>query len=343
MRVSREEFLQCLESVQAGLAPREIMEQSTCLIFKTGSVYSYNGEVFCQAKSKLSKDITGAVKATPLLETIRKLLEDEVEIEQKEGELVISGKRKQAGIRMEKDILLTVDEVEKPTSWHKLHEDFNDAIALVQGCAGRDETQFALTCIHLHPKWIEACDRYQITRYRMPTGVSDKTLVRKDSIKHIVALGVTEFSETASWLHFRNDRVQLSCRRFLEDYPDLKPYLDVQGQQAKLPKGLQEAVERADVFSQENADYNFVGVELSPGWLKLRGEGASGWYTEKKKIDYAGRTFSFMISPKILSELAKKYNTCEVSEDKLKVNGGKWKYVTVLNRAEENGHAKEEE
>ncbi len=344
MKVHREEWLQALMSVQAGLAPREIQEQSTCFVFKDGMVYTYNGEVMCSAKSKLDKKIKGAVKAIPLLNTLQKLVEEEVDVAQTEAELVISGKRKQAGITMENEILLLTEEVEKPAKWTKLHEDFSDAIGLVKESACNDASENTLTCIHIHPKWIEACDRYQITRYKMPTGVTEKTLVRKESIKHIVGLGMTEFCETKSWLHFRSGTgVVISCRRFVEEYPPLAEYLKVEGTETALPKGIQEAVDRAEIFSKENADCNQVEVNLTKGLMVLRGLGISGWYSEKKKINYEGKDLKFLINPKILVETAKRSNTCIISEDKIKVEGGRWKYVTVLSKPSDNGHSESTE
>lgn len=342
MKVNREDWLLALKSVSAGLAPREIQEQSTCLIFKEGLVFTYNGEVMCSARSKLDKKIQGAVKAVPLVATLEKLPDEEIEVTQTDSELIISGKRRQAGVTMEAEILLLTEEVDKPTKWVKLHEDFADAVGIVKDSACNDASENTLTCVHIHPKWIEACDRFQITRYKMPTGVNEKTLVRKESIKHIVGLGMTELCETKSWLHFRNPNgVTISCRRFVEEFPPLADYLKVEGTETALPKGLQEVVDRAEIFSKEVSDNNQVHVELRKGLLILKGMGISGWYQEKKKLSYDGREFSFMINPKILAETAKKSNKCVISQDKIKVEGGKWKYVTVLGKVGDNGHVQE--
>jgi hypothetical protein len=144
---------------------------------------------------------------------------------------------------------------------------------------------------------------------------------------------MTEFAETKSWLHFRNSSgITISCRRFVEDFPPLADYLKVEGTETALPKGLQEAVDRAEVFSKENTDNNLVVVELRKGLLVLKANGISGWYAEKKKLAYEGKEFSFQINPRILAETAKKSNKCVISQDKIKVEGGKWKYVTVLGK-----------
>lgn len=331
--VNRENLLSQLELVQPGLSPREIVEQSSCFIFKAGTVQTYNDEIACSHKCDLK--LTGAVQAAPLMAVLRKLAEEELEVEQTEGELILKGKKRRAGIRMEKDILLPIDSVEQPGSWKALPEDFGDAIQIVEQCAGKDESKFTTTCIHIHPKYVEAFDNYQASRYKVKTGFTQETLVRRDSLKHITTLGMTEFSETETWVHFRNSSgLTLSCRRFIEEYPPLDKILDVHGTKATLPKGLAEAADKAEIFSSENADNNQVTVELRPGKLRITGQGTSGWYSEIKNLSYEGTPISFTIAPKLLMALTQKHNECEIAEERLKVDGGRFIYVTCLGKVE---------
>lgn len=340
--VNREILLHLLESVQPGLSSREIIEQSSCFVFQAGSVMTYNDEVACSMPCDVK--LEGAVQSAPLLAILRKLSEEDIELEAAEGELVIHGKRRRAGITREEKVLLPVDKVEKPGKWKPLHEDFLEGIKMVQHCASHDESQFSLTCVHVHPTWLEACDNSQATRVKMETGVKASTLVRRDSIKHVVSMGMTEFNETESWIHFRNERgLVLSCRRYVETYPDLKAILTFDGDPIVLPKGLGEAADKAAIFSAENSDDNQVSVDLRPGKLRIRGTGASGWFEERRKIDYDGKELSFLIAPSLLIDLVSKHNEAEITEGRLRVNGGKWRYVTCLSRpAADKGEEKEE-
>ncbi len=333
-RIDRMELLQRLEAIQPGLSPRDIVEQSSCFVFKDGLIQTYNDEIACRIKSPFK--FTGAVTAAPLLAILNKLKEDDVEVEPTEEELLIIGKKRRAGIRMDAEITLPIDSVEKPKKWRPIHEDFVEAISIVHECAGTNQEEFALTCVHIHPKYIEACDNHQLTRYRISSGVTVAALVRRDAIKHIISLDMTEFAETETWIHFRNPTgLMLSCRRFIEEFPNLSPILKVEGEPTTLPKGLADAADKAEVFSKENADDNQVMVELRPGKLRIKGTGTSGWYSEVKKLKYNGKAISFQISPRLLMELTKRHNECLVSEERLKVDGGKWVYVSCLGKVEE--------
>lgn len=342
-RVNREKFLHTLESVQPGLSPREIIEQSSCFVFKGGEVFSYNDEVACRCNTDLPEEVEGSVQADPLLNILRKLPEDEIEIEVGETEFLVKGKKRQAGIRMEKEILLPVGSVERPKKWSPLHEHFAEAVGIVQQCAGKDESQFSLTCVHIHPEWVEACDNFQLCRWEMATGLKKSTLVRQSAIKHITSLGVTEFSETSNWLHFRTGSLVFSCRRYVEDFPDLAGILEVgEAIKTSLPKGLADAADKAAVFSAENTDNNQIFLSLSQGRLKVRGEGVSGWYWETKRMNYDGPPLEFYISPELLIDLLKRHTDCLLSTERLKVDTGSYTYVSCLGAVRDKEQESEE-
>ncbi len=329
MRINREKLLSQLESIMPGISTREIIEQSSCFVFKNKTVMTYNDEIACTQKSCLP--VEGAIQAMPLVSILRKLKEDELEITTSKEELLIKGKRKKAGIRMDAEILLPIDSVEKPKGWKDLPDDFADAISIVQHCSGRDATKFSLTCVHLTPKWVEACDGYQAARYRIKMDMEKPTLVRKESIKYIVELDMSKFNETKNWIHFKNSSgLILSCRRWVEDFPKLSKLLKVEGTPTKFPKGLVEAVEKAEIFAAENAEDNQVTIELRPNKLRITGRGASGYYQEVKDIKYKGPSLSFRIATELFADLIRHHNSCEVTSDRLKVDTGKYSYVTVL-------------
>jgi len=343
VKLGREEFLHTLESVQAGVSAKEILEQSDCFILQGGKVITFNDEISCKAKSGLPKEITGAVKAEKLLELLRKLPEEHVEVS-KEGQnlIVKAGKRKRATVRMEEEIRLPLDVIEKPGEWQELHDDFGEAINLVQYCASKDANRFALMCVQIHPEYVMACDNLQLCQWRVATGLENPILVKQVGIKHITSAGVTHFSETEKWIHFANQNgLVISCRRYIEEYPDLSEFLTCEGPSIALPKGLTEAADRARIFSKDSTEGDRVLVELKSGEVTITGEGTHGKYQEDRKASYTGPDLGFMISPDLLTDLVKRYSECVVSPDRLKVDGGSYVYVACLTRPSTNGHAEE--
>lgn len=341
MRVNRKELLGQLEAVAPGLSKRGDLEQSDCFAFDGGRVYTFNDEVACSVPCPL--ELKGAVAAKPLLGLLRKLTEDELDVEvmaggavpdehvTTTGELVLKGKRRRAGIRMEGELLLPVDSIGTPKGWRPLPEGFSEAVGIVASSAGRDESQFVLTCVHIAPEWLEACDQFQLCRYPMATGLKKPMLLRATSLRFVAGVDVTEWGRSDGWMHFRNPvGLMLSCRSDVENYPSLDKLLEADGVRTVWPKELAEAVDKAEIFSGEVADANMVEVSLGGGRLKLEGRGPSGWYTEQKKAEYVGEPMSFMISPKLLREIVRRTDHCFVSGNRLRVDGGKFTYVACI-------------
>jgi len=335
MRQDREELLRKLEAVAPGLATREAVEQSSCFVFDKGRLMTFNDEVACSIACDIG--VTGAVAAKPLLELLGKMAEKEIDISMKEGggEILVKGKRRRAGITLEAEITLPVWAIVPPKEWGKLDPEFADAVGVVQQCASKDQNRFHLTCIHITPGYVEACDNFQIARYPIKTGVAGECLVKRDSLKHVTGLGMTEVSETETWLHFRNPTgLILSVRREVLDFEILDEILATTGTPTTLPGGLAEAVGKAEIFSGENSENNVVIVQLRPGELRLRGVGVTGWYEERKDVKWEGGALAFSIAPKLLVEITTRANDCYIAPNILKVDGGKFQYVTCLGKVE---------
>lgn len=332
MKVKREKLLCALETVSPGLSAKEIVEQSGCFVFRGGQVITFNDETAYSAKCKVGFE--GAVLSAPLLALLRKLSEDDLEVTATEGEIRIRGQRREAGVRLEQEITLPVEGIEEATEWKPLPEGLLDAVNVVQSCASADESQFVLTCVHIHPEWVEACDNFQLARYPLDTGLSKPTLIRRTSLKGVVGMEFSEFSETDNWLHFRKaDGLTVSCRRYMEQYPSLDGFLKAGGVVVAMPKGLDVAVAKAQVFC-EDKDAARVTVELRSRKARVSGMGANGWFRETLTAEYDGEELQFVIDPRLLLEIIRRAEKIEVQPGKLSVSGGRFSYVTCTAKVE---------
>lgn len=335
MRFDRDDLLRKLEAVSPGLAVKEAVEQSSCFVFKGGRVITFNDEVAASMDCDIG--ITGAVAAKPLLDLLGKLVETVVDISPAPNgaEIIVKGKRRRAGITLEAEITLPIGSIEPPDEWADVGVEFADAVGVVQQCASKDANNFHLTCIHLTPDCVEACDNFQLARYPVDTGLTAECLIKKDSLKHVVGLGMTEVSETKTWVHYRNPTgLMLSVRREMLEFEDISAILEMDGVPTTLPGGLAEAVEKAEIFSAENAENNVVVVQLKAGKLRLRGIGASGWYEEIKDVKWDGEPLAFNMAPKLLVDITARTNDCFIAPGRLKIDGGKFVYVTCLGKVD---------
>ena len=332
-RIDRKDLLRVLSSVAPGLASREVIEQTSCYVFDGDRVMTYNDEIACVTNTGLM--LTGAIQSRSFLELIEKFTEDTIGISVEGDEIVVHGKGRRAGFVREQEILLPFNSMERPDpkSWKLLHKDFIEGVRIVKECASRDESQRDMVCVHICKKWIEASDNFQAIRMNMKTGVDAPTLVRHDALQSIVDLDMEQFAETPSWIHFRNnDGLVLSCRRYVntKDFPNLLPLFEKVGGKLTLPGGLAEAAEKAAVFATEHSDRGQLKVSLKPGALLVSSVGTSGWFKESRKVQYHGPVIRFLISPAMLSNISEKHKECLVTEGRLLVDGGKYRYVSCL-------------
>lgn len=334
MRIDREKFLTILEMVKPGLSQREFLEQSSCYVFQDGKVMTFNDEIACRMDIPIK--ITGAIQAVTLLDILSKLDDPVLKVrENDKGELEFRGKKKGFGVNKDAEIFLPINQVEMPTKWHPLPKEFTEAVGLVQNCVSSDESRFLLTCIHVHPDYVEACDNLQIMRYQMKMGLKSPILMRGTSIKYITSLAMDEVAITKAWTHFRNQAgLIFSCRKYVEDYPPLDRLVELDGHPITIPKGVKDASERAAVFASDKSGDPLAMVSISSDAIRIRGEGLSGWYEESKSINYEGPPLRFSISPDLLRYISDQYSEAHISPDRLKVSGNRWEYVTVLGTTE---------
>jgi len=336
--VARSELMKSLVAVDAGLSNRDILEQSSCYIFREGRIWTYNDDVACSIPLPPPMEkMECAVPAVELRGLLARLDEERVDIslddeEQiAEGQLVLKTKRRRAGIRVHLQIASPVGEISLPERWDKIPDGLEEAVDTVHECAGKDESTFVLTCLRFTSAGVEASDGYQAIRYRLKTGLNNPILVKQREMMKVIKLDLEEWAMTESWLHSRNSAGLIaSCRRWNERYPNLTPYFEVSGQETTLPKSLVEAVSKVEIFVDTKTNIAGLTVDLNSTRLLLRGEGPVGWYEERQRVQYSGKALRFRIAPRLLREVCHRSDRCVIGEDKLQVVGDHYIYVTCL-------------
>ncbi len=332
MLVNRKELLRKLECVADGLARTPSVSQSDCFVFKDGKLHTFNETVACILPFDLG--VTGAVSSKELLQVLKKHDKDELDVFEEEGNLIIKVPQEKTSIRMEDKIRLPL-KMDSPERWRPLPQDFWEAVSFVQNCCAKKDKKQLLTCVHLSNKWVEASDRYQVARWYIDLDLVRPILIRREALKGAAGLSMTEFGESQSWAHFRNAAgLVLSCRRYLEEYPNMTSFLDVTGKTLKLPKELDGALSRASVFADTD-DLGFVRVDLRRDKLKITGTGANGKHRAVRDCSFDGEEMSFGANPKILSEIGKKTDTAVLSKGRMKFSSDKWVFVAVTANVDE--------
>ena len=340
--LDRSKFLHALASVQGGLSlGRETVVQGSCFVFKDGHVMTFNDEVFCRHPlPQTDLGFEGAIPAKNLLDMMGKFSTDTVKLSFDDGKLVVTGGRRRAGFAVESEILMQLDAVEEPETWHKADPCFGVAIGRAANCADNDEQHFYRSCVHIGDGWVEACNSLHMIRCttQTPPGDGATFLVRGSAAKPLEGLNVEEIALTKTWLAVREvGGLEYYVRRYTDDYPQLDSLFEesTDGVEFRSPNGLGDALDKATMFANESESGN-ITVRMSAGECIIKGTGETGWFEESLPVSYAGGLLGFATNPKIFKQFVERYNTGVIFNERLRVgNASDFIYVTSLERIED--------
>lgn len=313
--------------VEAGLSESATSSQSDCVIFRKGRVYSLSREIACSIISGLPEELDGAIAAHRLIQLLRRMPDDIVEMEARNGDLLIEGEHERLASFSIAKIEAPIGLVERPKEWLPLDESFAEAVRMVAACT-KKKGAFLHECIHIQKDHMEASDNLRMIRYQIQTPVNRPILVRATTLRSMTDLGMTKIAITEEWLHFRNPAgLRLSLRAYLpERYPPLEDFLRIRGQSVLLPDGITDMTRRAAITSEDES----VEISIHKNRLYVEGKCREAKYREAKKIRYQGPDLSFMIPHRLLVDLTQGHRSCEVCEHSLRAEADKYTLAVSL-------------
>ena len=330
--INVQELEAALAIVKPGLSNKDIIEQTTSFAFMGDRVVTYNDEISISHPVP-GMELNGAVEATELYSFLGKIKKKEVNLEVTKNELLITSGRTQAGLRLESEIKLPLEELGKISKWKKLPESFSKNLQFAAMACGNDMSRALLTCVHVAPETFTGSDGYSILRIKSDeeTPLTD-VLIPATISNEIAKMEPTHLTTTDGWIHFKNTANTIfSCRVFSDTYPDVSPHMKVKGQEIPLPVNIEDMVDKAMVFAKRA---HFLDEELllkvSSGKMTVESKSATGsWFSDSAKIKYDGEERDISIVPQLLKKMIKN-DKFIVSSSQLKFSGEGWEYTTQL-------------
>ena len=331
MQLKRTELIAALEEVKPGLAQRDIIAQSTSFVFAGDSITTFNDEISVWKPFK--SGIEGAVRANELYSLLSKIKDEEIEIGIVENELIIKGKRSKAGIKLEAEIMLPLDEVDiEHTKFTKLPDNFLKAISIASYCAAKDLSKPLLTCVYIDGEVVTASDDFRIIQVNFDAEVkSEPILLPASVVKFLVKYDVKRLSHSPGWIHFHaNDGLIFSARVLAGKFPEVEQFLKVKGKELHFPAGVLEMLDRAGVFTADSASGDFVTVAVEDRTMTIKGKGDYGWLEETANCKYKGEKIEFDVDPSFLIDILKNLRKCIVGNGALLFEGDNFRHVVAL-------------
>lgn len=334
MEINKAELQKALEQVRPGLANKEIIEQSTSFAFMDGKVVTYNDEISITHPVK-GLDLTGAIKAQELYQFLNKIKQEKIDISWDEGQFKITAGKSKAGLILQEEVKLPIEEVGKAGKFKDLPENFIEGLKFCRTSCSKDMSRPVLTCVHVKEDGhIESSDGYRVTYYSLGKKSPVSTfLIPATSVNELIKYKIKQVSEgKGGWIHFKTeDGTIFSCRIFDDNFPDTAPLFDMEGNNVRLPKKMGEALERAEIFAKRDFDSDSeVCIELKEEQMTVSAQADSGWFEETLRIKYNDTPFAFKAHPLFLSEMLSRVQKCLLGQDRMKFEGDNWTHIIAL-------------
>ena len=347
MKIDKKTFSKILENVKPGLAKSSnaIIEFSNSFALTENAVVTFNDNI--SVSHPIDNDeLLGAVKAEEFLKIIQRIAPDKnglLDLSLIDNEIVIKGKRAQAGIPFNEGAALPLDEInQSKKKWAKLPKEFIKGIKLATFCVSHDASLPLLTCLHIKGNKISSTNRLRAFTFTMSTKMKSEILLPAAQALILAHYPITHYSLDDYWAHFKTeDDVVISIRIYRNDdneYPDLSSFFNETGQTLSFPKNIKDVIDRAEVFCQGDTDAEkIITINVQPKkWiLKTRTE-TVGWF--KEILPHKGdNEFEFEVPLNFLNDIVSSTTEAELIQDEetettfLQFETEKWAHVLMVN------------
>ena len=336
IEVKREEALRRFDNAMCAVDVNRRLMQSDTFVFYKGNLITFNGEMRTIQTSPFGDEIEGSILAQDLLAVFKKFSDEKLLISVGDGELLVSGEKRKAGVKMDQDILMPFKTVQRAKEYKPLLPELMDYLVQASLVCSKDESaNWEMTHVHADAEFVDATDRHRYFRASLATGLDKPLLIQAKLVQVLSKFKLVEIDATTTegWVHFRTaENFEISLimnksgyfkRTMLDNLlvlPDAK--------YVQLPENLEEILARAEIMSdKENPS---VEITLKEGEVSVFSKKAFGWFRETQKVDYIGPDFSFSINPAFLRGMLKNTKEMLVNDFLAKVSVDGTHFVAAL-------------
>ena len=332
MKIKTKLLQEILKNLQPGISQRKYIEQAAHYIFTGKRICTYNDKI--SISYPFPSGFRCSVSSKEFYEVVSKLSVEEINLDFINNELCLSSTKVKSGFTslQEGEIFNLLDSVLVKGNWLPLPKDFVKGISLCLFSTSRDFTQKFLSSICVRGNTVESSDDLRISSYCMEDTISKPFLLPFNSAKELVSYDISDYSIEDSWVHFKLSSGGIfTSRVILEEYPETKQFLDVEGISLELPHNLLNCIEIVSTLSEGDYDLDKkIEVVLEENHILCKGSNSSGWIEKKIPFSYNGEKVSFFINPLFFKQILEKTTKMTLDEGKALFSSGSFLHVMAL-------------
>lgn len=322
MKMNKTELMNILQKVKPGLAKRDIIEQFTHFIFSGTEVITYNDEICIS--HPLETDFVCSAKSDEFFKAISSVETEEVEVTLNEGKLCISSENARGHLLTtpeedDAEQLITALDIDSiKNQWQSLPSDFIRGISLCMFSASKDLTKGVHTCVFAEGDLLSSSDGIRVSVYVMDGEITPKVLIPASNVAELVKFDVKKYFISESWAHFQTENGVIFSSRIMEgNYPALHAYLEISGEQVKLPAKLKNLVESITFMVDGKVELDrFMDIYISPNKILCKAVKKNiGEFEKEMEFESGIEELHLVINPGFLIQVLEKATTMTVGEN----------------------------
>lgn len=330
---NREQLVAALVAVKPGLAKKDIVEQATKFVFQNSMVCTFNEEI--AVTHPIEHDIECAVPSVELYEILGKMNDVTVKLGIENKLLRIRGAKLSVDLNVDTEIKLPKLDTSGPMIWNPVPEKFNDALTFALLSVGTDLSKPVLTCIHWNKDYIESCDNFRLTRYKVKTdNLLEDVLISGKIVNNLRNYVAVKFAISTAWAHFMTDTGCIfSCKIYSGTYVDLsKIFNRTFTQEITFTNTMVDLLTRVAAVAEKDIHGNSKAIlDIKNSIANVKATSAIGTAEESTRIVCSvDITFEFRIET--LLHILKHFKKALVDDDKhsLCFTTNEWDHIVSL-------------
>ena len=336
--IDRKELIKVIKAIKPGMFKDQTTELSEFISFNKSEIVSYNNMI--SISYPMDTDIEGAVKGDELLRILEKM-PDDITIETKKDQLVISKKEKKSKIKASLNLLPIQTNIwpEIPENFDPLPKDIIKGLKFCMFSVSPDLAMGALNCVLLKHFHVLSCDNFRATKYYLTEDgeyFNDDIglLIPLNLAKVLVNYDIRSFAQDDSWLFFEDEfGIIICCRKVEYEYPaeQVTELLQSEGKLITLPSGFRSVLDRSEILSQIDIEnQKIVNLELKKNKLIISSSGDIGQYSEEMEIDYEGDDLTIMVNPVHMKQILEECSEFMLTESNINFKTESFNHVIAL-------------
>jgi hypothetical protein len=328
VKVKTTELKATLDKIKPAIKQNDISEFGQYIYITNGHFVSYNGAICVLTKTDLDLDV--ALPANEFLQFTNRITAKEISFEVGDTIEIKSGRAK-ANFAVNSDILKRVDKlnINVPSEFKPLPEDFIKGVKLVRHSVGADKTQEHLTYLKVEGNTLASTDNFRVSEYTMESEMQAMKLPQA-VLEHLIKYDFTDYQVDGNVAYFKDGETYFMTRLGEVEFVEYEYLFDVEGVDFVFPDNILNMLSVANITTDGFADIDkTVTIKIKDGIITISSKNDIGSVEIDETVDTKVEA-SMIVNSQFIEDILNVTKKAVISENLILFKTEKLKQVVAL-------------